>query len=1267
MSSFERSLEGIIGSKLKGKKINQKVIDGVLSLVLQSENSEEHLEELEPLLDDHLWPLLSPESTDTHIILIAAILQSKLTGEKKLYLKGSEKLHVFLTRSIQIFTREDSSYQVRSFIVRSLHVLFLNLSDPLIRKATAPLVSILAWSKSHDLEALLAKHSQATHYSGHLNKLEELPQKERIERLLFSNWIPSLLSDVTTNIRSQDPYFKAFAANVFVLLTCLLGQLPTRRFLRSLVLDYNIVPIARPIDSQPKYSCSLDLLEFYLKFPIDDFTGAIVEPDAIGKIYSNNILKLQLIAFRSFKEKLGDLAFAAQDTFKDHKKLTSTLSHLTDEELVLLLAEFDIRFKESFNNEVKIESLIFQLEPYYDTTSYLGLYNSLPTEQTLSFSPSPPSLALPSLRGQFLSLSDFISRIYLLSREDSFAEIAQHVKRTVQRFELKKDKNKEKLQGSSKHAVKISTPKFVVSTPTLLESEFSVIVQGNIKVDLNNAPQAAVQEWNALEKGHVVLLLRIDGRDNKSDNEVERLGLGFLRSGVIQEKLTNSGDLLTKISKSFNLKINLDAQAYSSNKEPLESYEKFNVMIKLPQHLSGFRIKLQEILKHISTSEEKLPDWLYEGFLGFGDPNAGQFNRIAQPVTAANFLASGYTAEDIQKSFPDFQVTIEDNDPKRRRTNSKNAKSSLEQTSPFSVNVQGREIVLKENEYLKGYQSTLNSQQLQAVIASLFEGLIVVDGAAGTGKKTIVAEMLKGWSRLSGEPKTLIVAKSETHLSEQFEALSKIGIDSSSHFNFSDKLSQLSLAKESLKRLESLLRNVDDIATATGVEGAYSDSVETGLSFFKFHIRAKWIQYLSKVKNEKSSDTVLSEYPFHQYGSLDEAKDDSIESKMSVIVKHYQSICQVFDELETWAPLEFLRSNNEIVNYIFSSKTKVIGTTVDELYRATKKIEKAGIVIENVIVSEASQLTQFESLFPIFSQNSNSVKRFVLVGDTRSLAPTSFSSQLSSMFHLNTSLIKRFKELRRSFINLDVQYNRRREITTVLEANYPNLVNQASEEFKVANAGILSPVQFIHVEGSETQPIQQVYQNVQEAEYAVQLYQYLRLLGYPSQSVSVLTSEEGQQALLEEVFSTRCGEGEANDELSDFRFGYPLISTVRNFRARESDVVIFSSVRSQIPDESFITAAISSAKRGVYILGSQELLENVMNFENDSILKNLVKATEGHKLRVVVGEMYTSVTRRTVDEVDSYQMENLEHISQFVQQMTEKRLKAGEKKPTGAS
>ena len=77
--------------------------------------------------------------------------------------------------------------------------------------------------------------------------------------------------------------------------------------------------------------------------------------------------------------------------------------------------------------------------------------------------------------------------------------------------------------------------------------------------------------------------------------------------------------------------------------------------------------------------------------------------------------------------------------------------------------------------------------------------------------------------------------------------------------------------------------------------------------------------------------------------------------------------------------------------------------------------------------------------------------------------------------------------------------------------------------FQKANPGLKHTHQFINVaEGNENTPTPYFYQNAVEAEYIVNLFQFLLFIGYPSNKISILTAYNGQKQLLVDMLSQRC-------------------------------------------------------------------------------------------------------------------------------------------------
>ncbi|KTF88879.1 hypothetical protein cypCar_00034630 [Cyprinus carpio] len=76
------------------------------------------------------------------------------------------------------------------------------------------------------------------------------------------------------------------------------------------------------------------------------------------------------------------------------------------------------------------------------------------------------------------------------------------------------------------------------------------------------------------------------------------------------------------------------------------------------------------------------------------------------------------------------------------------------------------------------------------------------------------------------------------------------------------------------------------------------------------------------------------------------------------------------------------------------------------------------------------------------------------------------------------------------------------------------------------------------------------------AEYAVALYIYMHLLGYPAERISVLTTYNGQKHLIRDVINQRC----ANNSF----FGQPSkVTTVDRFQGQQNNYIILSLVHTK--------------------------------------------------------------------------------------------------------
>jgi len=86
-----------------------------------------------------------------------------------------------------------------------------------------------------------------------------------------------------------------------------------------------------------------------------------------------------------------------------------------------------------------------------------------------------------------------------------------------------------------------------------------------------------------------------------------------------------------------------------------------------------------------------------------------------------------------------------------------------------------------------------------------------------------------------------------------------------------------------------------------------------------------------------------------------------------------------------------------------------------------------------------------------------------------------------------------------------------------------------------------------------------------------------------------------------------------------------------------------------------LTVALSRARLGLYILGRRTVFESC--HELKQAFSRLLSGRPD-KLMVVTGEMYGGVARSVGDKVESTEMTGVEHIGQYVYEMTKAKIEA---------
>lgn len=412
---------------------------------------------------------------------------------------------------------------------------------------------------------------------------------------------------------------------------------------------------------------------------------------------------------------------------------------------------------------------------------------------------------------------------------------------------------------------------------------------------------------------------------------------------------------------------------------------------------------------------------------------------------------------------------------------------------------------------------------------------------------------------------------------------------------------------------------------------------------------------------------------------------------------------RLFDVLREVRPFDVLRGTRVRADRLVHESARIVAVTATFAAMNRAELQQAGFQCNSIVVEEAAQLTELETILVLALGGQQSVRRVVLIGDDLQNAPVVQNSGLRQYGHLDQSLFGRLVRLGTPAIVLNAQGRARPEIVALYDWQYqvdgdgaiggegssndstnngnssiirggslehlPRVL--AAAELQRPNPGLLHSWQFINVEeGVESEPSKHFLQNVAEAEYAVALYQYLRLLGYPSHNVTILSAYYGQKKLIEEIVERRCcgGRGGGSNSSKSFVgeiFGRPgAVKTIDDYQGEQNDIVIVSLVRTKrvgyLRDPRRLTVALSRARQGLYVLGHGGLVRGQLA-RDEEIVRRMLERNVDDKLMVVTGEMYgsgsisTTKTQRKQKDREGVAIEGVEHLGQYVYEMANTR------------
>ncbi|XP_045502358.1 RNA helicase aquarius [Colias croceus] len=948
------------------------------------------------------------------------------------------------------------------------------------------------------------------------------------------------------------------------------------------------------------------------------------------------------------------------------------------------------------------ERRISQLEelnsmPLYPTEEIIWDENVVPTE----IYSGENCLALPKLNLQFLTLHDYLLRNFNLFRLESTYEIRQDIEDAVYRLSPWRAEDGSVYFGGwarmahpiqSFAVVEVAKPNIGEKAPSRVRADVTVTL--SVRREIKH-------EWENLRKHDVCFLVTvrpsqsIGTKYDYKKSMVEQAGIVYVRGCEVEGMLDASGRVIEEgpeprpeldgDSRTFRLL--LDPNQYRldldrASKGHQDVYETFNIVMRRKPKENNFKAVL-ETIRELMNTECVVPDWLHDIVLGYGDPGQAHYTRMPNEIPTLDFNDTFLDMEHLRNSFPGHEIKVKTDNPQklvrpfkvtfenvlRKQELGDNA---MDEDEPRKVIIVEPHVQPKRGPYLynepKKNNILFTPTQVEAIRSGMQPGLTLVVGPPGTGKTDVAVQIISNLYHNFPWQRTLVVTHSNQALNQLFEKVAELDVDERHLLRLGHGEEELQTDKDFsrygrvnyvlAKRME-LLGQVARLQNTLEAGGEAGATCELAHHFHVYHVRPRWQAFLRTCRTQsKSIETISKEFPFHEF--FDDAPKPlfpgkSYEEDMEIAESCYRYIDHIFEELEEFRAFELLRSGLDRSKYLLVKEAKIIAMTCTHAALKRSELVQMGFKYDNILMEESAQILEIETFIPLLLQNPQDgrsrLKRWIMIGDHHQLPPVVKNMAFQKYCNMEQSLFTRMVRLGVPYVELDAQGRARPSICNLYRWRYRALGDLSHvcnlPEYRAANAGLRYDFQLVNVEdfngAGETEPSPYFYQNLAEAEYVVAVFMYMRLIGWPAEKISILTTYNGQKHLIRDVIEKRC----ADNPL----IGRPhKVTTVDKYQGQQNDIALISLVRTKavghVRDLRRLIVAASRARLGMYIFARANLFKNC--FELQPTFNQLVERPL--ELELVPGERYPAQRRTgaTVPDELALRVRDMPHMARYV-------------------